>query len=138
MTSEEKRLVRNAQKRDLYHNWGRSEYHKRYYWEHCEECLARSKAYYMANREKMREYKRKYDVEHREELNAKRRERYRLNRDRMLAYSRQYVSEHSEKVRAYQKAYRDVPEHKAKMREYQRAYRERKKAEKLRKESELL
>lgn len=86
MTDDEKRLSRNAQARDYYHNWGGREYWQKYYLAHRNEYCERSKACYQANKERFREY---------------------------------YQEHHEERLA------------------YQRAYRARKKAEKLRKESEL-
>jgi len=81
MTDEEKRLAKNAQRRDYYHNWGGSDYHRHYYWEHYEEISAYQARYRAIpeHHEKMREYQRRYYAEHREEINARRRENYRLN-----------------------------------------------------------
>ncbi|MBD5159452.1 MAG: hypothetical protein HDT23_04335 [Ruminococcus sp.] len=50
MTDDEKKLIRQAQARDYYYNWGGKEYHqmlhKAYYREHREERIAYQRAYY--------------------------------------------------------------------------------------------
>lgn len=90
MTDEEKRLVRNTQRRDHYHNWGGKEKAKSYYWGHTEKCLARSGMYYQAHREQCLEYQKQYAAEHRDRINAQRRARYWLNHDRELARMKAY------------------------------------------------
>lgn len=116
VTDDEKRLARNAQKRDYYANWGgkekSAEYSRKYYMEHADEYIARSKKYRAEHREEYRAYQRAYYWKNREKINARKRERYRQK-------CRIFDMERLEKQSAYQ-----------------RAYRARKKAEKLRKESE--
>ncbi len=62
MTDEEKRLARNAQQRDYYHNWGGKKKQQIYYIEHLEKITAQNKAYREVpeHREKMRQYQKAY------------------------------------------------------------------------------
>lgn len=79
MTDEEKRLVRGAQARDYYYNWGGKEKRKKYEREHSLELYEKRRRYYAEHAEKIKEYQKAY----------------------------REVPEHREKNRLYQRAYRE-------------------------------
>lgn len=88
---------------------------------------AANRAWYAANREKMREKaQQKYEA-NREATTAKRRQWYAENKERVRARQRAYEAEHREEIRARKRKH--YAENRERIQAQQRAYRQRKKAE---------
>lgn len=85
----------------------KAEYHKRYYHEHRDEILSKSrerrKAAYMADPARFAEYTKKYQMKNLEKTKAYRRSYYLKNREKILAIAKKWRKEHPERVKANNK-----------------------------------
>lgn len=100
----------------------RTEYRKKYYAEHREESLAKSKQWQENNRERLREYNRKYHEEHKKEISERKKKYYQENLQEMRRRGREQREKHKEKRLAHEKEYRraHADERYAKAKKYRR------------------
>lgn len=109
---------------------------KQYREEHKNQIIAYKKEYRKDNADYIKQYNKDYVKENKEQVQATQKERYEENKEQILAVNRAYVEANKDKVSAYKLQW--AKEKRQKNAEAKKAAREKKKAERIARDTEII